>query len=207
MHQRKAFQMAGGLGYIGYGALWMYWLRAFEQEHDKSKKCNEIQSTLRTVLYVFSWFGVIIGSIVLCMYLVMSVTMFHLPGVLGRCALSFLLVILVALYVTQIRYIQSITRSDRTVAENCTELEQFKRSVLIVFSAFIIVAGLFGLFSAGLTGDDVYLSEDAAKKKEVQDMMKQVVEMVKKQRSEKEAAAAAKSSKTARRGRRASKKR
>ena len=169
-----------GVGYIGYGILWIYWLRALEQEQDNSKKCNEIHSTLRTILNVLAWLGVSITSIFLIVHIVIAAGTIHMPGLMSNCALVLFLLFIIAIYVVQIQYIQQIYQSGRTVADNCTEIEQFKRGMLIVYASLVILAGLFVTFGAGLTNDDVYVSEDAMKKAEMQKIFKEAIESIKK---------------------------
>lgn len=175
MLSRKITKIVTSLLYITNGALWIHWLRTLGNEPDQTKKCSEVQPTLRLVLHILAWFGLV--SAVLfggwLMYYIFKVIPVNLMWIAGP---SMLIVVLgVALFVTQITYIRSVASSEQRVAENCTDIETVKHAALIVVSALIIALGVFSLFNTLLVGDDAMVRGQLLRKQ----LQKKLTEIVK----------------------------
>ena len=133
---------------------------------------------LRTALYAFAWVGVTANVILLCMYLSAgSLVTRYGPGTMGVVGM---LLLAIALHIAQILYVRAIERSESTLARRCSEIETFKRGVLIVVSTLFIVVGLFGVFNAGMTNDAVYEEEDTVRQAEVQKQIARILKAIKK---------------------------
>lgn len=140
-----------GLYNILLVGLWIYWLRALDTEDDTAKKCSEVGATLRTILYVLAWIGVVMMSMAALIFLFTR----KIPYLL-------LTSLILAVYVIQIQYMRTIKGSDLTVVEDCTELATFKRKVLIVYSILVLIMGIVKLCSAGFS-DQALHKKDGGK--------------------------------------------
>ena len=177
MHKRRAVQLLSALFYVTYGGLWIHWLRALDQS-ETEQQCLDIMPRLRTALYAFAWVGVTANVILLCMYLSAgSLVTRYGPGTMGVVGM---LLLAIALHIAQILYVRAIERSESTLARRCSEIETFKRGVLIVVSTLFIVVGLFGVFNAGMTNDAVYEEEDTVRQAEVQKQIARILKAIKK---------------------------
>ena len=154
MPNRQFIRIVIALLYVVSGALWIHWLRTLEKEPDQTKKCSEVQPTLRLALHILAWFG-IASTIGGSTWLLYNIFKFIPKDVFIMIAGPTILVAIlaIALFTTQIVYIRSVASSERRVADQCTEIETVKHTALIIVSALIIAVGLFKLFSAFLTDD------------------------------------------------------
>jgi small-conductance mechanosensitive channel len=145
--------------YIVYGAAWIAWLVALrapvrqqkEQQqqhhvhnHSDSLKCAQVRPLLATFLYILAWVFLVCMVIALCCMPWINCSD---PRVAAACSGGGILfmILLIGIFALQIRYIDEIRRSGRTVKEDCTPKNRYVHSVVYAFAIFIFVIGLVGL--------------------------------------------------------------
>ena len=129
---------------LGTGSLWTWWLSALSSrratQDTPNKKCRDVLPWLRTAIYVLT-------SVLLLLLTCAAISIMAVgPGDAGEkgCALLMLGVVFV-MAVVQIAFLQSVRYSDRTVSDDCTQIDRARFYTLVVIAAVFILAGAIGV--------------------------------------------------------------
>ena len=125
------------------GSLWVWWLSALSSYATRTapaKKCRDVLPWLRTALYVLTC--ALLLLLVCSGIAIMAATV---GGAGEKVEALVLMGVIFAMAVVQLGYLQSIRFSDRSVAEDCTQIARTRRHILIVIAAVFMLAGGIGL--------------------------------------------------------------
>ena len=139
-----------GIVYLVYSGLWFFYMSELLHTYqNKPIHCKDIQPTLRTVLLVLAWIEVISLAFYMCMLLSQLIMQ---PSI-ELITLLIAHVIIFGIFVYQIQYLNAVEDSLR-LTNQCDDIEEHKRNVVMSFNAVIFVFGVF-MIAFGLTGQTI----------------------------------------------------
>lgn len=139
--------------YLIYGSAWIVWLASLRSPlalrtpcpdgNIEDMKCSQVRPLLATFLYVLAWLF-LVTLVLALLFLTLLGRSSVTPSASAACTGSGVLfmLLMIGIFALQIRYIDDIRKSTRTIKEDCTQTHKYRRGVVYAFAIFMFVVGI-----------------------------------------------------------------